>query len=481
MPKIWTWVVLLACTAGMVFIVDALGGPKRLIAESGTMLSAPIPPATPEARQGSIRNALGWTHAHKRLGADMPVGKGISVGQVESPFEGGYLANTNHPQLLNTGFVPQSPSSNKSGHATSVARYAFGPDGPAPGVRVVYGWQTMHWLTRGYLNTRSIEPPKSEHDARVFNHSWISSSGGGDALVLRRVDYVIDTEDKLMVVGVANEKGAVPPLLASAYNVISVGSSTGKNSDGLTAVEGEGRAKPELVAPGGLTSWATGVVTGCVAVLLESADKLVASAPEGRNKGAAQSEVIKAVLLAGARRVDKWQPQEGESLDRALGAGVVDLDRSLVILQGGHAEPDKVTAQRYGWSFAPIKAEQTRVYRFTLDRPQGRSGFALTWHRRVLGGTVDLMNPSTEKKQKVWNSGYFIPDMDLELIRLNPDHTEARIDLSASRVDNIELIHANVLEPGRYLLKVTRAKDETGMEWDYALAWRIEAKEEPQQ
>ena len=104
--------------------------------------------------------------------------------------------------------------------------------------------------------------------ARLYTHSWIAPATAGYEDILRRIDYLADVRGVVMVVGVNNGAGnPVPPLLASAYNTISVGQWDGHSSGGYTTVEGAGRCKPEIVAPGGLTSFATPVVAAVVARL----------------------------------------------------------------------------------------------------------------------------------------------------------------------------------------------------------------------
>ena len=466
----------MALTAGAVVLVDVLSAPSPAAANAGTSLSPPVPPVGAEARQGRPRDQMGWNHAKARLKADMPMGRGIPIGQVEGDAQAGYLANTHDKQMPGTGFIPEAGKSKLSGHATAVARRMVGPQSAGQGVRAVHAWPVNEWMHEGYLNLGSTDNPIDDHPARVFNHSWIAVSSPAAPLLLRRVDFAVDTNDILIVCGVNNRVGDIPHLLASAYNVISVGTVGGNHSDGLTAVEGEGRCKPEIVAPGELTSWTTGVVTGVCAALLEYADRL-AEADEA-DKDASRSEVIKAVLFAGAHRSANWAPPEGEPLDRKLGVGEVDIDRSLVILEGGHAEPDKPTMQRYGWSFATIDPGKVRDYTFTLDAEQGEAGIALVWHRRVLGGKATLVNEQTGETRDIWNPGTFVPDLNLGLIKTNDDGSETIIAASTSKVDNVELIHLPKLDPGKYTLRIARGMDEAEMSWDYALAWRIEAKTE---
>lgn len=465
---------LMALTAGALVAADVVSDPSPAAANAGTSLTEPIPPATEEERVGNARNRMGWTHAKERLMADMPMGRDIPVGQVEGNEQTGYLADTRHKDLPGTGFIPESGEAKLNGHATAVATYIAGPQSAGQGVRAVHAWTVNDWMGDGYLRVNGTDDPRNDHPARVFNHSWIAPTSPAAPLILRRVDHVIDNQDVLVVVGVDNKPGEIPALLASAYNTISVGAPSGNNSDELTAVEGEGRCKPEIVAPGNLTSWTTGVVTGVCAALLEYADRLAKA--DDKNKNAARSEVIKAVLLAGADRSSNWQPPEGEPLDRKLGAGMVDIDRSLVMLAGGHVEPNKPTNQRYGWSFAQVEPGKLHTHDFTVDAEQGQVGIALVWHRRVLGGKAKLVNEATGETRDIWNPSAFIPDLNLGLMKINDDGSETMIATSVSQVDNVELIHLPQLEPGKYTLRVARQMDDTKMAWDYALAWRIEAK-----
>jgi len=465
----------MAITAGAVVVTDVVSELSPAAADAGTSLTQPIPPATDDERVGNARNRIGWTHAKKRLMADMPIGRDIPVGQVEGNAQTGYLADTRHKSLPGTGFIPESGESKLNGHATAVATYIAGPQSAGQGVRAVHAWTVRDWIGAGYLNAGSIDDPRDDHPARVFNHSWIGRTSPNAPIVLRRVDHAIDTQDILVVAGVDNQPGEIPALLASAYNTISVGTPSGNNSDELTAIEGEGRCKPEITAPGNLTSWSTGTITGVCAALLEYADRL-AEADE-KNKDAARSEVIKAVLLAGADRSSNWQPPEGEPLDRKFGAGMVDIDRSLVMLEGGRAQPNKPTKQRYGWSFAEIDPGKLHTYTFEVDVEQGETGIALVWHRRVLGGKAKLVNEATGQTKEIWNPSASVPDLNLGLVRTDADGNETMVAASISKVDNVELLHVPTLEPGKYTLRVVRQMDDTKMAWDYALAWRIEAKE----
>jgi len=473
--------VLLLSTTAAVLAVDHFSRPAAVVAQAAADagLSEPIPPRLDRLRRGSELNIIAWHTARQRLGVDMPTGKGIPVGLVEGG--SAFMPKATDAKFQGITLISESPNEGDSGHATNAADHLVGKDAPGQGITEVHCWSAGDWMNDGYLNVGSTDPPEPDHPARVFNHSWVSGGNKYAPLLLRRVDYVVDRYDKPVVCGVNNGPGAVPHLLANAYNVISVGNESGRSSDGLTEIEGEGRCKPELVAPGGATSWSTPIVTGCVAALLEMGDRMAAADPDGPNRNAVRSEVVKALLLAGARRRNAWKTIDNEPLDRALGAGVVDLDRSLVMLEGGRAAPDQdaPTTRRYGWSFAPIDANQARTYRFNITERQVEAGFALVWHRRVLGGKAKLRVKETGEERLIWNSSFYTPNLDLKLVRRVDAQTTEQVAISRSKVDNVELIHLKPLEPGRYTLTVNRGPDNTNMSWDYALAWRIEAHEDP--
>ncbi len=131
--------------------------------------------------------------------------------------------------------------------------------------------------------------------ADVQNNSWIGAfeSSSSDTDAIRRLDYTINRDNYVSVVGISNRSSdTIPRLLAHAYNVISVGCTDGNHSRGTTTYDGTGRTKPDLVAPYDTTSGATAAVSGVSAMLVEAAGQTAA-----RN-----SEVIKAALLAGATK-----------------------------------------------------------------------------------------------------------------------------------------------------------------------------------
>ena len=473
-----TWLLCVTCAALALGPVAWRSLPRLADAQpgggvaAGDGLTPAAPPGPADRRGGSARAVIGWDRAHERLGHAMPTGREIPVGQVEAGES--YAPNAADPRLRGVSFILQSGGSGDSGHASNVARHAFGGQGPAPGVARVHCYAVQHWMGEGYLRTGSDQPPDDWNQARVFNHSWISERSGNAVQVLRRVDWLADQRDILCVVGLNNGRGDVPALLASAYNTISVGVVNGNHSSGLTHIEGEGRCKPELVAPGTLTSWSTPQVTGCVAVLLEQADAMGRDDDASPDRRAARSEVVKALLMGGAHKPADWGPGEGEPLDRRWGAGIVDLDRALLMLDGGNTAPGQTT-QRYAWAAHALAADQQHAFTFTTLADQGEACFTLVWNRKVAGGTVTLRHNVTGASRTAWNNSAGLADLDLELVRVDADGVGQVVAASTSTVDNVEVIYLRELPAGTWSVRVKRRPDAYKIAWDYALAWRIEA------
>lgn len=464
------WILLLA-----LLTAASLGPTLRAEAPSPT----PAPPeeeaddAEADADDAEVDDApdddpIGLKAAYERLGREVPIGRDIVAGHVEGN-NGHYLPNWNDQAFGKVLFVRRSGNSKPFGHTTGTAKQVYGPKGVAPGIAVVHFFSSSHWLGNGYLHFPSAEAPEDDLP-RVWNHSWIGNGGNSASAsqILARVDYQIDRRDVVMCVGVNNGRDTdVPALLASAYNVIAVGVANGKSSGGYTKAEGSGRCKPEIVAPRKLTSFATPVVTGIAARLLEAADR----SPESVRDSARQPEVIKAVILSGARKPEGWAPEPGKPLDEHLGAGVIHFDRSLRILEAplGDAPPSLDA----GWDFRALKPEERRTYRFDVTRPVRDAAVTLTWNRRIEPEVA--INPYDKKAY--WIGLPRLADFDVRLVRVDGDSLQT-IAASDSAIDNVEHLYLPTLEPGSYVLEVRRQPDGHDEPWTYALAWRADAAEE---
>jgi hypothetical protein len=423
--------------------VDAQAQPVPADADEAEDIQPDADPAVlppPKPAPPSLRHLLGIDTARVRLGKAIPTGRGITVGHVEIG-PGRYLPDTRSPNFNSVTFVERSGASKASGHATATARVIYGLTGLAPGVNVVHCYESHDWMSLGYLNTGTANPPAGG-PIRVLTHSWVSDAANA-ADVLRRADWQVDMFDTVMCVGVNNNKVTpVPYLLGTAYNVIAVGTMqpgpAGGSSGGYTRIEVAGRCKPDIVGPRGLTSFTTPAVAAVAARLLQAADEMTDHAHR-----AGKAEVIKAVLLVGAVKPDGWQPASGKPLDEHLGAGVLHFDNSLQVLQAGPppatpgsyapgsvaaaseaTSPGSVTPgsaasgsaapistvaipasedkpsgppiadpvrlpNRMGWDFRAIGPKQTHTYTFGLQAPMGEASIILNWHRRIGGIKTD--------------------------------------------------------------------------------------------
>jgi hypothetical protein len=447
-------------------------------ADPGT--TQPTTRPAPKPKPPSLHHLLGINTARARLGRSIPTGKGITVGHVEIG-AGQYLPNTRSPKFKGVTFVERSGASKVSGHAFATARVIYGLTGLAPGINVVHCFESRDWMTSGYLNGGTDDPPVGG-PMRVLTHSWVSDTPNA-ADILRRVDWQVDRHDTVICVGVNNgAQTPVPYLLGTAFNVIAVGSAKsqqGGSSGGYTRIETRGRSKPDIVGPRGLTSFTTPAVAACAARMLQAADEMTDDAHR-----AGKAEVIKAVLLTGAVKPDGWQPESGRPLDEHLGAGVVNFDHSIQVLQAGPADPGRLP-KRMGWDFREIKPEETAVYNFATQAPMGEASIILTWHRRITGLSSDggdeahvIGEPGNTSRTRASGGGWVgVPrtaDLNLRLIHTDEQGDEYDLAVSNSRIDNVEHIYLKDLAPGRYRLEVSRRTGVYDEPWDYALAWRVE-------
>ncbi|MAX27176.1 MAG: hypothetical protein CMJ19_21990 [Phycisphaeraceae bacterium] len=397
-------------------------------------------------------------HALKqRLGPiDMPTGFGVVVGHVEGGKPKAYAPHVRDPLFDGVKFTYRSGISEISGHAQATAKVIYGPKGLAPGIRQVNCYFAGTWLKEGCLFTGTNQPPKAD-GSDILNHSWIAGDDSPfTSKALRRLDYLIDTTDTLAIIGVNNGKqNPVPPLLASSYNGIAVGRDNGQSSGGRTLVEGKGRGKPDLVAPGALTSFCTPVVTAAAAYMVQIAK----AHPQAQ--WARKPQVIKAALMAGARKSEHWKHYPDHPLDVHLGAGVVNVDHSYDILIQP-ATPPGMIQKDTGWSYFQITPRQMHSWYWDVKQPLTDATLALVWHRRIDGR--QLSDGITRKT--IWIDTPYLADLDIKLVSLEKGHVAS----SHSKVDNVELIHVPQLEAGQYEIQVGR-KDSLNTTWDAALAW----------
>lgn len=443
---------------------------------------------------GSVAEEVGLNALSHRIGANnMPTGSGVIVGQVEAVF-GGYGPDQSLPEFAGKTFIPMSGSPGSSGHATTVAQYMYGTlVSLSPGVSTIHLWTATNWVLSGYLQTdQPFTTPIGPHPdgLKIFNNSWVGSLGfaNTDTTALRRADRAVNTLDVLIVNGVNNEQSSTNfALMSHMYNGIAVGVTNGNHNSAATlgTIDGPGRRKPEIVAPGGATSFAAPLIAGAGALLVETARTQPGLSS---NPFAQRTEVIKAVLMAGTSRRSTWTnnaptsgPDRGvtsQPIDAVFGADELDINTSHRILTTGEQNgtvtvPAAPNALRAGWDMTEVGHGESRYHRFRIGAA-GDASILLTWHRRV----------------RVLLTAWDVADFSLTLWRVNeagqlatlvgkggmPYFASGNV-VSNSDVDNVEHLFVRNLQPGQYVLEVKRLDtNPANPTWEAAVAWILPAK-----
>ena len=412
----------------------------------------------PGTTRADYKDDIGYVKLAAELGASLPTGAGIGISQVEAPtnltmpFD--YLPDTTLGEFSGKTFSVFSSAGGISGHATQVGQYFYGSaTSIAPGITGIHNYEANNWIGSGFLKTGSTSAPAAETQ-RVVNCSWIGSidsGGANDVDALRRFDFAIQQSGFLGVVALNNGNGGnVPPLLASSYNGISVGLTNGAHSFGTNTADGAGRMKPEIVAPQGLTSFATPIISSAAAML-----------SQGAPANATKPVTMKAILMAGATKSQfpTWSRTATHPLDAVSGAGQVNVYNSQRILAAGQqAASASATVSRRGWDFTTTSSG-SRLYFFDIPAggPSSLSA-VLTWNRTIANG---LGGP-------FWGSPTSdLANLTLKLYAASGFTLGALVDSSTSAVDNVEHVWQTSLAPGRYAMEVTA--DAAGV--SYGLAW----------
>ncbi len=447
----------------------------------------------------ALADEIGYEELLARLGSAAPTGAGVPIVQVEANESAGlsYRPNPAEADFAGKSFNLFSGGSTNSGHATFVGRNFYGSAGVAKGVTQINCFDANGWIS-SYLRVgagQSALPLSPTNGSRLFNCSWIGSAGTAvDNEVLRRADYAMQRDGTLVIAGMNNGAGgAVPALMGSGFNGISVGLTNGNHSYGAppSGIDGAGRRKPELVAPGDFTSFSTPVVGGCATLLYQFANELPYSLNVNRRSGVA----IKASLLAGATQGTSWSngaPPTGASrgvattpIDPIVGFGTVNIDRAHRILSADEAIGQATTTAAISGPSVSLAAWEYEVISSTTFERHWRIDVpgtadvrvALTWNR----------NPSSSQ---FTGSAPILQNNDLKLQRIVNGQPVSMVGdggaalfgsgnvVSQSAVDNVEHLSIDGLVPGSYLLSVSRVTT-TGFASIAALAWIVDVTAVP--
>ncbi len=444
-----------------------------------------------------FKDDVGYTQLDTELGGAAPGGSGVPVMQAEANTSSTAPPPVYLPDPANSAFAgklitdqSKDTSGAFSGHATGVGRLFYGTTTSiAPQITAIDAFYANGWLGSDFLRYGSNSKPKA-YSSRVANHSWVGSAGTGDSNILRRLDWVIETDEFIHAVGVGNT------LASAAYNVIAVGRTDGVHSTGTSAIDADyiaGRVRPELVAPQSNTSSATPVVGAAAAALVQtgrdnpglSTDPLTLTTTSRSGTtiyNAERAEVVKAVLMAGADRQTsnttgaditdyRVAPanQTANGLDKRFGAGQVNIYNSYHMLDAG----EQNSAEDYPFGSGDIGVQGfdydpefggsngtngVASYYFSIDAGGAQLYATLAWHIDIDGG----------------GNGPFFSGIatlhDLDLLLYDVTTSSVLVASSASSIDNTETLW-ETLTAGDYLLQVV---PKGSMQWDYALAWRIE-------
>ncbi len=448
------------------------------------------------------QTAVGYQQLLDALGANVPIGVGVSIAQAEAPEKRDGQPTTTWPYMpvaTNGEFIAASDpfqqavtfidgsgfaSNGTSGHATGVGQYIYGNGiGLAKGANAVTIYDANRWMEIQLNNSSNALPIAQPFD--VMNHSWIGTldSAPQDLSALQRYDYVIERDDVTAIVGANNNNGLAPNfnpsptaghpnLLVHGYNVIVAGRTDSKHSRGMTnSIYGPGRYRPDLVAPAPSTSVATGMISSAAAVLRGVVGGTLAD----------RSEPMKAILMAGATKTEfanfvepstgianPWNRTATRPLDDIFGAGELNIFNSYLMTVGGRGvgstSPPTAPVKSYGWDYQDRKNDSavSDIY-YNFHIPGGSKAtelsIVLAWNVKVTDS-----NPSSA----VFAPSELLQNLDLTLYNSTAAFLGTQIDASVSTVDSVEHIYQTNLGPGTYTLKVSGAAG-----WDYGLAWRM--------
>lgn len=357
-----------------------------------------------------------------------------------------------------------SLSYSASSHARSVGATIYGNGSSFPDLNELECYAAGDWIDR-IIAPNSLSPPGAGIEW-LQNHSWVQTSTDDTEFeeiedALMRIDHDSERDSVLSIVGLNNGSGTqVPPLMASAFNVISVGRSDGEHSRGgtLAPYSQPGRVKPELVAPLSRTSYSTAAVTSAAAFLIDEVFRRLDT-----HALALRPEVMKSVLLAGAtqRELVNWSRSPEMPLDPIFGVGELNLSRSHHILTRGENQTSESAPTIVAdWAAETATPDKPTTFRFQIPlSSQGtRLTAALCWNRQVDNlSTGAAFRPIAT-----------LPDMSLTLT--SDSSPDVIMESSNASIGNVEfIVREETLPSGTYDLNV-----QTDLVGNFGIAWIVD-------
>ena len=422
-------------------------------------------------------------------------GSGLRVAQIEAPLSNGqYQPNpasasqnsskfsyfdSDTPFSLLDRLLGRLPtpgiyeSSKQSGHANSVANnyYDFNT-GIATDVDEIFVFEVLTFYNNVISNNIGI-------GARVINQSFVF--GAINTTIDERYDNYAVNNQVLFTNGVQNSTGIPIASPSTSYNGITVGRENLNHSPNPA----DGRSKPDIIAPGSASSFATPFVGGSAAILIEAALEPLEHGGSGTAADASAPITIKALILNGAVKDAAWSNTETHPLDTRRGAGLLNVNHSHLQLQGGQHSPTNSEDIAVSASYTPSSSETNNLSSLigwnhsTITNPlvEADPGEIDTVENYYFDLPSDITNANTLydlSSTLVWNRQNNQSQINnLDLVLYNID-TQSIIEQSISTVDNVEHIYFRDLPPARYALQVIkRMEDQVSFSEDYSLAFNF--------
>ncbi len=354
---------------------------------------------------------------------------------------------------------PDSLSS-ESDHADTVAGNFYGiPGGVATNVTHVDNYDANFFL-QIFSNADNlvVELPPTNINDPVVNQSFVFFESDGSQATAsdqQAIDSAYDNYaaqyNTLFFSGAGNGTPARVNPPATCYNGIGVGVSDGSSSVGPTI--DNGRAKPDIVAPGDATSFSTPYVAGGAAVLLQAALR-----GDGGSDihSAADMRTLKALLLNGAVKPADWTNSNTSPLDARYGAGVLNLFNAYEQLAGGKQGYVVATSVSTNGPHPPTgdtgAVSALNGWDFNTNSSSATTDGVNHYYFNVTNSVSDANFTATATL--VWNRQLGETNInDLDLFLFNSVNSNL-VACSTSRVDNVEQLWLPQLPPGRYDLQV---------------------------
>ena len=241
------------------------------------------------------------------------------------------------------------------------------------------------------------------------------------------------------------------------------------------------------------TSFAAPLVTATVALLQEFGDRQLRTKQPNWSIASRRHEVMKAVLLNSADKIqdtgnglrlgmtrtliDKqnrdWLASDAYKdpkipLDAQMGAGHLNAFRAYQQFSAGEWNPSQ-TVPALGWDYRTVNVGTSVEYKLAKPLQQGSFvDITLAWDRLVELEDKNK-NGQYDAGEKFHDRG--LNNLDLYLVKADPQNADAAICSSISEVDSVQHIFCPVPATANYKIRVQFRRKVNESTQPYALAW----------